>query len=89
MAAAHPIDCPRADRIKIHPLFASNSLEKYLNPTYEDTFDSIEEFILDSLFTEWKSFIEEEEKYFSHVRIYVFFYLLTSYYYIIHYMIQI
>lgn len=36
-------------------------------PTYEDTFDLIEEFLLVSLYDDWKSFIEAEETYFSHV----------------------
>lgn len=57
--------------MKIHLLFSSNGVDKAtrikIKPTYEDTFDSVEEFLLNSLFPEWKAFMENEEKYFNHV----------------------
>ena len=38
-------------------------------PVYEDTFDTIEEFILSSLYDEWKYFMETEDNYFNHNQI--------------------
>lgn len=52
-------------------MFASSPIDKMstlkIKPTYEDTFDAIEEFLLNSLFAEWKEFMDAEEKYFNHV----------------------
>ena len=36
-------------------------------PTYEDTFDLIEEFLLNALYSDWKVFMETEEGFFRHV----------------------
>jgi len=38
-------------------------------PVYEDTFNSIEEFLLVSLYDEWKIFVENEEAIFKNVRL--------------------
>lgn len=71
VAATDSIDCPKTERMKVHMLFSSNGVDKIptarMRPTYEDTFDSIEEFLLNSLFGEWKAFMDAEENYFNHV----------------------
>lgn len=71
------IDCSKPERLKIHYLFnESNQSSTSVNnintsstfkPVYEDTFDSIEEFLLLSLYDDWKVFIETETGYFRHV----------------------
>ncbi|CAF0779308.1 unnamed protein product [Brachionus calyciflorus] len=75
VSANYSIDCPKADRLKIHHLFIENNPKTSLVsikansifiPTYEDTFDAIEEFLLVTLFDDWKNFIETEENFFSH-----------------------
>lgn len=71
VSATDSIDCLKNDRLKLHPLFVSNAFAKTatseFRPTYEDTFDSIEEFLLNSLYDEWKLFMGAEENYFNHV----------------------
>ena len=47
---------------------ASTSLSLF-KPVYEDTFDTIEEFILSTLYDEWKYFMETEDNYFNHNQI--------------------
>ncbi len=71
------IDCSKPERLKIHYLFnESNPTSTSVNnintsstfkPVYEDTFDSIEEFLLLSLYDDWRVFIETEKGYFRHV----------------------
>ncbi|RNA26889.1 regulator of G- signaling 22 [Brachionus plicatilis] len=71
VSANNSIDCPKADRLKIHHLFNENSVNTSLVslkansvfiPTYEDTFDAIEEFLLLSLYDDWKNEIENIER---------------------------
>lgn len=81
VSANYSIDCPKADRLKIHYLFSdsnqSNNIgtinaKSVYRPVYEDTFDAIEEFLLVSLYDEWKVLMETEENFFNHVIIKVF-----------------
>lgn len=76
VSANYSVDCPKAERLKIHHLFNENSAKTSLVslkansvfiPTYEDTFDAIEEFLLLSLYDDWKVFMETEENFFNHV----------------------
>lgn len=76
VSAYYSIDCPKAERLKVHHLFNENNAKTSLVslkansvfiPTYEDTFDAIEEFLLLSLYDDWKIFMETEENYFKHV----------------------
>ncbi len=77
MSGTCPIECLKVDRLKLHYLFndmnptnnigAVNAANPAFRPTYEDTFDAIEEFLLNVLYDEWKVFMDTEEKYFRHV----------------------
>lgn len=75
VSANYSIDCPKADRLKIHHLFIENPKTSMVSikansifiPTYEDTFDAIEEFLLITLYDDWKVFMETEENFFNHV----------------------
>jgi hypothetical protein len=84
--ARYSIDCPKNERLKMHKLFAEldsvNRIGKItaasvFQSVYEDTFDSIEEFLLLALYDEWKAFMETEDSYFNHVCIY----FLYNYYF--------
>lgn len=73
VSAFNSIDCSKLERLKIHHLFSEKNPptdnmneSSVFKPVYEDTFDSIEEFLLLSLFEEWKSFLETEKGYFRH-----------------------
>ncbi len=77
VSANSPIDCSKADRLKLHYLFGDvnpvnnigtiNAANQTFRPTYEDTFDIIEEFLLVSLYDDWTFFMQTEEKFFRHV----------------------
>jgi hypothetical protein len=77
VSAVNSIDCSKSERLKIHYLFNDfnqtstnvNSINtsSTFKPVYEDTFDSIEEYLLLSLYDDWKVFIETETGYFRHV----------------------
>lgn len=79
VTGAETIDCSKTDRLKIHALFADSANANMVSfnstsfrPTYEDTFDQIEEFLLVALYDEWKLFMETEENYFNHVMAHIF-----------------
>ena len=75
VSAECSVDCPKSDRLKLYTLFADsyNTPENAIGqlstfkPVYEDTFNPIEEFLLISLYDEWKVFMETEEKFFKNV----------------------
>ncbi len=79
VSAENSVDCPKNERLKLYALFAdlyntsenigaANYMEAF-KPVYEDTFNSIEEFLLVSLYDEWKIFVENEEAIFKNVRL--------------------
>ncbi len=70
------IDCSKSDRLHLHTLFADPKLTGSLNntaasfnrpPVYEDTFNFVEEFLINILYDDWKVFIETEKSFFNHV----------------------
>lgn len=76
MAADYSIDCPKADRLKLYSLFADSfnseqigvgNFVSYFKPVYEDTFISIEEYLLVSLYDDWRAFMEVEESFYNNV----------------------
>lgn len=80
ITAVDSIDCPKPERLKYHAIFVdantTNNIGKVssastssFKPVYEDTFDSIEEFIANELYDEWKFFMETEDSYFNHNQI--------------------
>ena len=58
---------------RIEPLSVTLEINKIKKPLYEDTFDLIEEFLSDSLFDEWKAFVQTENDFFNKVKFYHFF----------------
>jgi hypothetical protein len=77
VSGAYPIECLKPDRLKLHYLFndmnpansigSVNAANPSFRPTYEDTFDAIEEFLLNALYDDWRVFMDTEEKIFRHV----------------------
>lgn len=76
VSAEYSIDCPKEDRLKLYSLFSDSfnsenigqaNYVSFFKPVYEDTFNSVEEFLLISLYDEWRVFMEAEETYFKHV----------------------
>ena len=76
MSADYSIDCPKADRLKLYSLFTDSfnseqigagNFVSFFKPVYEDTFINIEEYLLVSLYDDWRAFMEVEESFYNNV----------------------
>jgi hypothetical protein len=79
VSALISIDCPKADRLHLHSLFAdpnfstktvigvNTSSSSNRPPVYEDTFNSVEEYLINILYDDWKVFFDTEKSFFNHV----------------------
>ncbi len=80
VSSDYSIDCPKAERIRIYSLVTEldpsenigNDYGASFRPVYEDTLNSVEEFLLISLYDDWKMFMEVEESFFKHVSFYYY-----------------
>jgi hypothetical protein len=78
VSAEFSIDCPKAERLKLFSLFADSfnseqigagNYVSHFKPVYEDTFIAIEEYLLVSLYDDWRAFMEAEESFYNNVAI--------------------
>ena len=82
VSADYSIDCPKSERIRMYSLVTEldpsdnigNNYVSTFRPVYEDTLNPVEEFLLISLYDDWKMFMEAEESYFKHVNHYLNFF---------------
>ena len=86
VSAEFSVDCPKQERLKLISLFSDGHATLNIGaasqwssrPVYEDTFNTIEEFLLISLYDDWKVFMQTEASYFNQVLIHFIWSKQTS-----------